>query len=41
MLHRGEGMTVVDVYQENMQGCVQICSCVRVCASNEHQPALL
>lgn len=33
MLLRGGGMAMVDVYQENMQGCVQICSCFR--GSNE------
>lgn len=39
MLLRRGGMAMADVYQENMQGCVQICSCV--CGSSEHQPALL
>lgn len=31
MLLRGGGMAVADVYQENMQDCVQMCSCVCVC----------
>lgn len=31
---------MADVYQENMQRCAQLCSCV-CCGSNENQPALL
>ena len=31
MLRRGGGMAMGDVSQENMQGCVQICSSVCVC----------
>lgn len=37
MLLSGGGMAMADAYQENMQGFVQICSCVCVGPMNTSQ----